>query len=126
VIVPKEGESYEDTVKRAVARGKQNPDALRADIAKESTASNLASKSAETLGAAAGIGVAGPALLAAPGEAVSAIKAIPGATEAILQHLETHAAEYMSKYPSLISLAAKLGIPTTVGGVLLYLAKDRK
>lgn len=126
VVVPKDGESYADTVQRAITRAKQNPDAVSADIAKEATASNLASKSAETLGAAAGIGVAGPAILAAPGEGVAAIKAIPGATEAILQHLEENAAEYAAKYPHLLALAGKLGIPTTVGGLILYLAKDKK
>ncbi len=121
VVVPKEGESFADTMKRGAAAGKK---LTQQDI--DAEMATAPEKTAQTLGAAAAIGVAGPAMLAAPGEAVNAIKAIPGATEAILQHLEEHAADYASKYPSLIALAGKLGIPTTIGGVLLYLAKHSK
>lgn len=125
VTVPKPGEDSSDTIKRAIVYQKSlTPQQRDEAIAKETA--TMPAKAAETLGAAAGIGVAGPALLAAPGEGVAAIKAIPGATEAILQHLEENAAEYAAKYPHLLALAGKLGIPTTVGGLILYLAKDKK
>lgn len=126
ITVPKDGESFADTVKRATDRAKQNPAQLQADIAKETTAKNLATKTAESLGGAAIAGTVGPALLAAPGEVVGALKAIPGATEAVLQHLEEHAASYAKAYPNLISLAGKLGIPTGIGALLVYLAKQSK
>jgi hypothetical protein len=85
VIVPKDGESFQDTVKRAVARNRSlSPQHLQNSIDKEMA--TAPEKVLETLGAAAGIGVAAPALLAAPMEVYSAIgtglKVLPAALEA--------------------------------------------
>jgi len=122
VIVPKEGEDFSDTIKRAVAYNKSlTPQQRQAAIDKE--AATIPEKANEVSAAAAGIGLAGPALLAAPGEVVGALKAIPGASEAVLRHLEEHAAAYAKAYPNLINLAGKLGIPTGIAGLLVYLAK---
>ena len=65
VIVPKDGESFSDTVKRAIQYHKsltpeQQQDAMQREVA------TMPEKTAETLGAAAGIGVLGPAALASP------------------------------------------------------------
>jgi hypothetical protein len=60
-----------------------------------------------------------PALqLAAGGEG---LKALPGATEAVLATLEKQAGKYAADYPHLLSLAKSLGVPSTVASVLLYL-----
>lgn len=132
VIVPKDGESYADTVQRAIARAKQNPDAVQADIAKEATPKNLATKSAETLGAAAGIGVMGPATLAAVGEAGAAasdyalkvIGSLP--KEGAVSWLEQHGSGLLgmaARHPEVMKLAARLGIDAAtllLGGKALH------
>jgi hypothetical protein len=59
IIVPKDGESFADTVKRATDRVKQNPEQVEKEIADESTPKNLATKTAEALGGAAAIGFGG-------------------------------------------------------------------
>jgi hypothetical protein len=125
VFVPKEGEDFSDTVKRAVDYNKSLTPQQRQETIDKETAT-IPKKANEVSAAAAGIGIAGPALLAAPGEAVSAIKAIPGATEAILQHLEERAGEIAEQYPNLIKLAEKLGIPTATAGVFAWLVKHSK
>ena len=76
VIVPKEGESFQDTLARGVARAKNKPQEVQADIDKETTAKNLTKKTAQALGGAAAAGVAGPAALAVPGEIADAIPAV--------------------------------------------------
>jgi hypothetical protein len=125
VVVPKDGENFSDTVKRAVSRQNAlSPQQKQTEIDRE--AATIPAKTAQTLAGAAAIGVAGPAALAAPGEVVSAIRAMPGATEAVLQHLEEHAAATAKAYPNLVSLAGKLGIPTGIGALLVYLAKQSK
>ena len=76
VIVPKDGEAFGDTVQRAIAYHKALPPGeWQKAIDREMAVAP--EKTAETLGAAAGIGVAGPALLAAPeelGEALEPVK----------------------------------------------------
>jgi hypothetical protein len=67
IIVPKEGESFSDTVKRAIQyhqslTPEQQKDAMNREMA------HPVRKVAKTLGVAAGIGVAGPAALAGAGE----------------------------------------------------------
>lgn len=71
VIVPKDGEAFADTVKRAIQYHKSlTPEQQQAALDAETA--TMPAKTAQTLGAAAGIGVAGPALLAVPGEVASA------------------------------------------------------
>jgi hypothetical protein len=101
VIVPKDGESFADTLKRAVAyhnslTPEQKQTALNAEAA------TMPKKAAQTLGAAAGIGVAGPALLAVPGE-------IAGAGENVLSFTESQLDTFADAYPHLAKLAEKLG-----------------
>jgi hypothetical protein len=69
VIVPKEGESFSDTMQRAVAQGKATTqDQINAEL------QTAPKKAAQTLAAAAGIGVGGTAALAAPGEIGAALE----------------------------------------------------
>jgi hypothetical protein len=73
VIVPKDGEAFADTLKRAVAYHKSlTPEQQKAALDAETK--TMPKKAAQTLGAAATIGVAGPALLATAGEAGLAAK----------------------------------------------------
>ncbi len=75
VIVPKDGESFSDTVKRAVAYHKSlTPEQQQAALNAE--AKTAPKKAAQTLGAAATIGAVGPALLAAPGEIAEALPSV--------------------------------------------------
>jgi hypothetical protein len=75
VIVPKDGESFSDTVKRAVARQKSStPEQQQAAIDKE--VATMPTKTAQTLGAAATIGASGPAILATPGEIAEAVPSV--------------------------------------------------
>lgn len=67
VIVPKDGEDFADTMKRAVLYHKSlTPQQQQAAIDKETA--TMPEKTAETLAGAATIGAVGPALMAAPGE----------------------------------------------------------
>lgn len=125
VIVPKDGESFSDTLKRAVAYHKSlTPEQQQAALDAETK--TMPKKTAQTLGAAATIGVVGPALLAAPGEIAAGVRAIPGVTEALLQHAETKAAEWAAQYPNLIGVAKALGIPASTAGILGWLYHNAK
>lgn len=87
VIVPRLGESFDDTMKRAAAFGQTAQ--AKTEAAKESTPKNLGTKAAETLAAAPAIGAGGTAALAgvgAAGEQVAEwtpqlIKAVQAAAE---------------------------------------------
>jgi hypothetical protein len=75
VIVPKDGESFTDTLKRAVAYHKSlTPEQQKAALDAETK--TIPKKTAQTLGAAATIGVVGPAMLAAPGELAEAVPSV--------------------------------------------------
>ena len=75
VIVPKDGESFADTLKRAVAYHKSlTPSQQQAALDAETR--TLPTKTAQTLGAAATIGTVGPAMLAAPGELAEAVPSV--------------------------------------------------
>ncbi len=75
VIVPKDGESFADTMKRAVAyHNSLTPEQRQAAINKE--VATMPRKTAETLGAAATIGAVGPAVLAIPGEVAEALPSV--------------------------------------------------
>jgi hypothetical protein len=75
VIVPKDGESFADTMKRAVQYHKSlTPEQQQAAIDKETA--TMPKKAAQTLGAAATIGVVGPAVLATTGEIGEALPSV--------------------------------------------------
>jgi hypothetical protein len=79
VIVPKDGESFADTLKRGVALGKQRQQNGTQQQAIDAEMATAPKKVAQTLGAAAGIGVTGPAMLALPGELTDlAVKHLAG------------------------------------------------
>jgi hypothetical protein len=87
VIVPKEGESFSDTMKRAAAQGKKT---TQQDINEE--VATAPKKVAQVVAAAPVIGAAGTAGLAAAGE-------IPAAAEKILQLSETALNHLAENYP---------------------------
>lgn len=75
VIVPKEGESFEDTMKRAIQyhnslTDQQKQEALNKEMA------TIPAKTAQTLGAAATIGAVGPAVMALPGKVAEAVPSV--------------------------------------------------
>ena len=88
VIVPKglgtgDEESFSDTIKRATQRSQSlTPQQRQAEIDKETA--TIPAKTAQTLGAAAGIGVAGPAALGGLGEL---IVNSPEIAKATIKHL---------------------------------------
>lgn len=86
VIVPKDGESFADTMKRAAAQGQQTtPDQINKEV------ETIPGKAATVLAAAPAIGAAGAASLAAPGELADlAIKHLAGN---VLPGMETEAAK---------------------------------
>ena len=75
VIVPKEGESFADTMKRAVQYHESlTPEQRKSAIGKE--LATAPKKAAQALGGAAVAGVAGPAALAGAGEAGAVLPSI--------------------------------------------------
>lgn len=90
VIVPREGESFAETMKRGAALGKQRQQNGTQQQAIDAEMATAPKKVAETLGAAAGIGAVGPALLALPGE-----------LGPVFQHLD--------KLKNIVDYAGKLG-----------------
>jgi hypothetical protein len=75
VIVPKDGENFTDTMKRAVAHHQSmSPEERKTAYDKE--VATMPAKTAQTLAAAASAGLVGPAALAAPGEAMEAIPSV--------------------------------------------------
>lgn len=58
--------------------------------------------------------------------ATAGAAAFPGLAEPVLQHLEDQAAEWASKYPTLIKLLAHVGVPTTSAGIIGYLIHKAK
>jgi hypothetical protein len=108
VIVPKDGESFSDTMKRAADYGKTvTPKQIDAEM------QTAPKKAAQVLVAAPLIGAGIPA-------AEAGLAELPGAGKVILDHLESKAAQYASQYPHLVGIAKAMGIPTTTAGVLLY------
>lgn len=98
VIVPKDGESFSDTLKRAVQYHKSlTPEQQQAAI--DAEAKTIPAKTAQTLGAAATIGATGPAALALPGELINAAKASPEALKAVQEMAKAHpeAAKFIKK-----------------------------
>lgn len=96
IIVPKDGEEFGDTIKRAIAYHRSlTPEQQQQAMSREigPTPKDTARKTVETLGGAAAIGFLGPALLAAPGEAL----------------METHAA---------LTAGFKALVPAVTSGVI--------
>ena len=105
MIVPKDGESFADTMKRAAAYGKTvTQDQINKEMA------TAPGKVATTLAAAPAIGFGGAASLAAPGE-------IAGAGERLLQLSESQLGKFAEAYPHIVKLASALGTPLTIGGI---------
>jgi len=112
VIVPKDGESFADTMHRAAAYGKTvTPSQVNAELA------TAPKKAATVLAAAPVIGAAGAASLAAPGEAISGGGRLIQISEAALH-------EYAEAHPLLVKLAAHLGIESTKAFGLYKLMKS--
>jgi hypothetical protein len=125
VIVPKDGESFQDTMKRAVQYHQSlTPEQRKAAINAETA--TIPKKAAQTIAAAPAIGAVGTAALAAPGEIVQGVRTIPGITDALLKHAETKAGEWAAQYPNLIGVAKALGVPTSVAAVLGWLYHNSK
>ncbi|MGO8811971.1 MAG: hypothetical protein ACLQJF_21135 [Candidatus Sulfotelmatobacter sp.] len=125
VIVPKDGESFQDTMRRAVQYHQSlTPEQQKAAISAETE--TIPKKAAQTIAAAPAIGAVGTAALAAPGEIVQGVRTIPGITDALLKHAETKAGEWAAQYPNLIGVAKALGVPTSVAAVLGWLYHNSK
>jgi hypothetical protein len=111
VIVPKDGESFADTMKRAAAYGKTvTPSQVNAELA------TAPKKAATVLAAAPAIGFGGAAALAAPGEAVNA-------GERLLQMTESQLQRFAEAYPHLSKIATHLGISATPVGIYELLTR---
>jgi hypothetical protein len=121
VIVPKDGESFADTMKRAVAQGK-----VTTQSQLDAEAKTALGKAGEVLAATPVIAGGGVAALAAPAEVAMGIRAIPAVAEAVLDHAEAYAKAIADKYPTLVSAAGKMGVPTSVVGTLIYLYEHSK
>jgi hypothetical protein len=115
VIVPKDGESFTDTVNRAITHQKsmtpqQQQTAIDAEM------KTAPKKAAETLAASAGIGIGGPAALAALGEGGSALYelAVNHLAGSVLPGMEGVAAraKLLEMAPKVLEAATKLGIGT--------------
>jgi len=105
VIVPKEGENFADTMKRAASYGKTvTPQQINAELV------TAPKKAATVLAAAPVIGAAGAASLAAPGE-------LSGAGERLLQMTESQLQRFAEAYPHLSKIATHLGISATPVGI---------
>ena len=87
VVVPLPGESFENTMKRARDRFQSlSSEEQQQEIARETRPKDLAIKTGAALGGAATAGIAGPALLAIPGEAASAAltRLLPALTRGVV------------------------------------------
>ena len=111
VIVPKPGESFDDTMNRAAAYGQTvTPQQISAETA------TIPGKAATVLAAAPAMGAAGTAALAAPGEIASGAEKLLQISEKALEHLGEN-------YPQLTKLAAKLGYGAGAVGAYRLLNK---
>jgi len=118
VIVPKEGESFADTIKRAADYGKTvTPGQVNAEVR------TMPGKAATVLAAAPVIGAAGAASLAGAGEVGAAIPSLPASAEKLLQ-ISEHALEHLAEnYPQLTKLAGRLGYGAGAAGAYKLLNK---
>lgn len=123
VIVPKQGEEFSDTLKRAVEHWKSLPkEEQQKQIGKE--VATMPEKVPEALTGAALAGIAGPAALALPGEAVEGAKALSSAPLGMQPPL-LRAIPHIYKFAQLMR---DLGIGA--GGVglalKLFMSEDKK
>ena len=98
VIVPKDGESFQDTMRRAVQYHQSlTPEQQKAAINAETA--TIPKKAAQTIAAAPAIGFGGTAALAAPGEVINVAKMSPEALKAIQEMAKDHpdAAKFIKK-----------------------------
>jgi len=119
VVTPRDGESFTDTVNRAKGLQRQREQAGTQQQALDAETATIPAKTAQTLGAAAGIGVAGPALLAAPGEA---LRGLAPFVEHISGQILEHGTEMATKYPNFVKLMGKLvpGLPLGTLATITY------
>jgi hypothetical protein len=119
VIVPKDGESFADTMQRAAQYGKTvTPSQVNEELA------TAPAKVAQTLGAAAGIGVGGTAALAVPGEVADiALKHLAGN---VLPEMEYEPAKQtlIQALPRVAQFAETMGKLGIGAGGLTYLVKS--
>ena len=121
VIVPKDGESFADTMKRAAAYGKTvTPSQVNAEL------KTAPEKAAEVVGAAPTIGAGGTAMLAIPGELTElAIKHLAGN---VLPGMEEEAAKAKLAQiaPKALQIVKEWALPTSaVGGLLKLLSMGK-
>jgi hypothetical protein len=118
VIVPKEGESFADTMKRAAAQGKKTtPEQINKELA------TAPGKAATVLAAAPAIGFGGTAALAIPGEIADvAMKHLAGN---VLPGTEYEAAKQtlLQAIPKAVQFAETMGKLGVGAGGLTYLFK---
>lgn len=114
VIVPKDGESFADTMKRAAAAG---GNVTQSDIDKEMA--TAPKKVAETLVAAPAIGAVGAGLLAAPGELYGLASQLPQ-----LGSQTINAAKALAQaHPEAAKTIGKMLLTGALGGDLGHSAK---
>jgi hypothetical protein len=121
VIIPKDGESFADTMQRAAAYGKTvTPQQVNAEL------KSAPAKTATVLAAAPAIGAAGTAALAAPGELVDlAIKHLAGN---VLPGMEEQAAraKLAQIAPKALQIVKEWALPTSaIGGLLKLLSMGK-
>lgn len=118
VIVPKDGESFADTMQRAAAQGKKTtPEQINKEVA------TAPKKAAEVLAAAPAMGVGGAAALAIPGEIADvAMKHLAGN---VLPGMEYEAAKttLLQAIPKAVQFAETMGKLGVGAGGLTYLFK---
>lgn len=101
VIVPKEGESFSDTMARAAKQGQRTtPEQVNKELA------TAPAKAATVLGAAPIIGAGGAAALAAPGEIADAIPNVVDKAKAVVEWAKTNPL----KAASIEAIAHEMGV----------------
>jgi hypothetical protein len=117
VIVPKDGESFQDTMRRAVQYHQSlTPEQQKAAINAETA--TIPKKAAQTIAAAPAIGFGGTAALAATGEAIQggiqAAKYAPEIAKAVLKHIQEPGQVFKFPYGRAIEyyMLTKLGLST--------------
>ena len=125
VIVPKDGESFGDTVKRAIQYHKSLPPEEQ-DKAMQREVATIPKKTAQAVAGAAAAGVAGPAALAAPLELHAAMTAgiaelTPALTKGVVAVGEWAAAHPLAAKTILETL--KLAVAGTIAGKIAGIGK---
>jgi len=104
VIVPKDGESFSDTMKRAAAQGqKTTPDQINREVA------TMPGKTAETLGAAATIGAGGAALIGTAGSPSALGATESGLLDNVGEPVVKAAVDHLANLTKIVQAAKNLG-----------------